>query len=140
LTVIVLTNLFGSNTGKINRGIAGIYLPEVAAPVYKPIEDKEPRVTARFVAVLRGSAEGGLRADDFTPAVWEYITSHADQMRRDMAVLGPIQKLLLVERTEQDGNRSYRYRAQFKRTTFIFHFVLSSEDRISVMMPDPQSD
>jgi hypothetical protein len=38
--------------------------------------------------------------------------------------------------SEQNGERSYRYQARFKSTTFIMHFVITDDDRISVMMPE----
>ena len=136
LTVIVLTNLAHSTLAGLSRSIAGTYLPEVAPTIYAPIADREPGVTARFFQVLRRNSEGTPRAEDFTPAVWDYIGPRIDQMRKDLAVLGPIEKLTLVERTDHDGERSYRYQARFKRTTFIMHFVVAKEDRISVMTPE----
>jgi hypothetical protein len=42
----------------------------------------------------------------------------------------------LVQRTEPNGERGYRYQARFKRTTLVTYFVLTSEDKISVMMPE----
>lgn len=136
LTVIVLTNVRNADPGRLARAIAGTYLPAVAPAEYKPIPDKEPRVTERFVDVLRRSGEGTLRPDEFTPPVWEYISANTQQMRSDMSALGPIQKLTFVERTENDGNASYRYRAQFKNTTLILHFVLTKEGKIAVMLPE----
>lgn len=136
LTVIVLTNLYQSEPQKFARTVAGTYIPAIAPPVYKPIADRESEVTARFFDVLRRSNEGGLRPDEFTPAVWSYIDLHAEQMRKDMAAIGIIEKLTLVERREQDGNRSYRYQARFKRTAMIFHFMLTKDDRIAVMTPE----
>lgn len=136
LTVIVLTNLADSAPARIARAVAGVYIPEVAAPVYRPIPDREPDVTARFLSVLRRSADGGLRPEEFTSDVWAYVDAHMDQMRKDMARPGQIEKLTLVERSEQGSDKSYRYQARFKYTTFIFHFVLTKEDRISAMMPE----
>lgn len=136
LTIIVLTNLAQSEPQKIARLIAGTYIPAIAPPVYRPIADQEPQVTARFFDVLRRSNEGGLRREEFTPAVWSYIDLHADQMRKDMAAIGIIEKLTLVERSEQDGNRSYRYQARFRRTSMLFHFILTKDNQIAMMMPE----
>jgi CubicO group peptidase (beta-lactamase class C family) len=135
LTVVVLCNQDGASVAKIARAVAGVYLPAVAAPVYKPIADKEPAMTARFMDVLRRSNEGGLRQNEFAPEIWQYLEPRLEQVRKDMSALGPIQKLTLVERAEQEG-RSYRYQARFARTSLIYHFVVTKEDKISVMMPE----
>jgi hypothetical protein len=136
LTVIILTNLAEASPARVSRAIAGTLIPAVAAPVYKPIADEEPAVTARFFDVLRRTREGGLRADEFTEPVWAYIAPRSEQLRRDFGSFGAIQKLTLVERTENGSDRSYRYQARLSRTTMIFHFVLTKEGRISVMMPE----
>ena len=136
LTVIVLTNLAESAPPRITRAIAGTIIPALAAPVYKPITDQEPAVTVRFLDVVRRTREGRLQADEFTAPIWEYLAPRIDQLKHDFGSFGAIQSLTLVERTESGGDRSYRYQARFSRTTMIFWFVLTKEDRISVMMPE----
>jgi hypothetical protein len=44
--------------------------------------------------------------------------------------------MTLVERTDTEGGRSYRYLVKFSRTTLRFQFVLTEEDQIAVMMPE----
>ena len=134
LTVIVLTNLAGALPARIARIVAGTYIPAVALPAYKPIPDNEPRVTAHLTDLLQRVNEGKLRSNDFTSTLWAQISP--EQMRIGMAPLRPIERLTLVQRTDQDGLRSYRYQAQFKNTTFIFHFVTTSDGRISLMAPE----
>lgn len=136
LTVIVLANLADAPLAKLAREIAGVYLPDLRPPLYRPIADKEPQMTARFFDVLRRSHDGQLRPDDFTPDVWAYLASRMEQTRLDMAAIGPIKKLSLVERTDQGDERSYRYQAQFQNTSFILHFVVTQDGKISVMMPE----
>jgi hypothetical protein len=135
LTVIVLTNL-DQPPVRLSRAIAGTIVPDLAVLVYKPISDREPEVTSRFADVLRRAAEGGLRADEFTAPVWDYLSSHMDQVNRDFSSFGPVRDLTLVERTETDDGRSYRYLVRFGRTTLGFNFVLTNEDQIAVMMPE----
>ena len=68
LTVVVLTNQMG-NTPRIGEGVAGLYLPAIAPPTYKPIEDKEPQVTAQVKKIMEQLAEGNLDKEQFTPAL-----------------------------------------------------------------------
>lgn len=136
LTVIVLTNLFDSDPGHIARAVAGTVIPALAPRGKNAIEDLEPAMTHHFADVLRRTAAGKLRGEDFADTTWPYVEPLMVQMSRDFAKFGPLQQLTLVERTEVDGNRSYRYRARFSRTSLNFHFVVTSEDRIVVMMPE----
>ena len=136
LTVILLANQSETNPARITRAVAGHYLPGVAVRVYAPIPDTEPEVTARFRDVLRRSASGGLQAEDFTAEAWPYMEPLLGQLRRDMAVFGELERLTLLERTEQDGVRHYRYRTRFKRTTLRYHFALAPDGRIAVMTPE----
>lgn len=136
LTVIVLTNQANAAPARIARAVAATFIPALAAPVYHPIPDREPEVTARFKDVLRRGLEGGLRADEFTEPVWSYLAAHLETTKRDFTAIGAIQDLTLVERTETGVERSYRYQARFSRTTLLFHFVLTKEGRISDMKPE----
>lgn len=136
LTVIVLTNLAESQPARIARGVAGVFISEISPPTYRPIVDREPAVTARFFDVLRQAHDGTLHSEQFTTAVWAYLSTNAEQMKRDFAAIGEIQKMTLLERTESGGGHSYRYRAQFSHTAMVFHFVIDNDDRISVMAPE----
>lgn len=136
LTVIVLTNLSDATPAKIARTVAGTYIPELAIKTYAPITDRELETTKRFEDVLRRAAEGALKAEEFAESTWPHVEKHAGQMKRDATQFGALQKLTLVERTEQDGLPSYRYQARYARTTLRMHFVLTKDGRIVTMMPE----
>jgi len=137
LSVIVLTNLDDAAPDRISRAVAAAFVPGLAAPRDEAISDREPAVTARLQDVLRRGAEGTLRQEDFTPSLWTYLSGNAAQVQRDFVSLGTIQNLTLVERTAEDGSRSYRYRARFPKITLLYHFVLVPDGRIAVMIPEP---
>lgn len=136
LTVIVLTNQREATPAKMARAIAATYIPDLAQKTYAPIQDREPETTKRLEGVVRRAAEGTLKAEEFTETTWPHLEKHAEQMKRDFAQFGALQKLILVERTEQEGLPSYRYQARFARTTMRLHFVLSTDGRIVTMMPE----
>jgi D-alanyl-D-alanine carboxypeptidase len=136
LTVIVLSNLAESDPARLARMIAGTFVPALAPARYAPIEDHEPAVTARLADVVRRTAEEKLGPGDFAAETWAHVQPLMAQMSRDFTRFGPLRQLTLVERSEVDGNRSYRYRAQFGRTSLIFHFLLTHDDRILGMMPE----
>jgi CubicO group peptidase (beta-lactamase class C family) len=136
LTVIVLANLAGTPTMKISRRVAGEYIPELKPRVYSPIADEEPKITQRLEDVCRRIGEGKLTEADFVPATWSFVAPLKEQMQRDFTSLGPLQKLILVERSGENAERSYRYRAQFQKTSFILRFILADDDRIIGMTPE----
>jgi hypothetical protein len=136
LTVVALCNLSDLSLAKLTRAIAGTCLPELAPRVYTPIPDAEPAVTARLLDVLTRAGQGRFREDEFAPEIWAYIGPRAEQFKVDMAALGPIQNLTLVQRATVNGEASYRYQARFKNTSLIYHFVLRTDGRIAIMMPE----
>jgi hypothetical protein len=52
-------------------------------------------------------------------------------MKESNKASGPVLSLDLVERTLQDGKRSYRYLVRYKPGTFLFHIILDEQNRIA---------
>jgi CubicO group peptidase (beta-lactamase class C family) len=132
LTVVVLTNLDSahSNPGKIAHGVAGLLQPELIPPVPQPIEDKEPQVTTLLRNVLTSLAEGKADAGLFTPKMWEELSPDLAGIAESLTELGPLQKLELLERKQEDQERVYSYRAVFREPLKI-DMRLTPESRIA---------
>jgi CubicO group peptidase (beta-lactamase class C family) len=117
LTVVALTNLDSrhSRPDEIIQGVAGLYEPALApAPLSKPIEDKEPQVTALFRSVLREISEGKADAAAFTEeAQKEWFPDRVRRFKETLEDFGLIKAVDLLERKEEAGLRSYRYRLVF---------------------------
>jgi RNA polymerase sigma factor (sigma-70 family) len=101
---------------------------ERAVPLYRPIPDQEPAVTAR----VRGLRLEDLRAEDCTPQFWQ----HLQQARRSekpavaqavRAALGELRTAALVERTNDGGRPSYLYRMEFENRNALFRLVLDGD-------------
>lgn len=53
-----------------------------------------------------------------------------------MKRLGALASITLVDRWDEDGQRNYRYRAEFENATLLQHYVLDSGNRIALIQSD----
>jgi CubicO group peptidase (beta-lactamase class C family) len=141
LTVVVLTNLDSahSNPGKIAHHVAGLCLPVLMPPELKPIEDKEPQVTAFVREVLQKIAEGKADPEWFT-LDWrkEIFPDRIKASGEFLKTLGALKSLDLVERKEEDALPAYAYRAAFGDRTILLRLTLSPDGKIAGMQLAPE--
>ena len=136
LTVVVLTNLDSahSNPGRIAHHVAGLYVPALMPPELKPIEDKEPQVTAFFREVLQKIAEEKADPEWFTPERRkEFFPDRIKALGEFVKSLGALKSLDLVERKQEDGLPAYTYRAAFSDRTMLLRLTLSPDGKIAGM-------
>lgn len=135
LTVIVLTNLDSehSNPDIIAHTVAGFYVPAVAPPPPpKPIEDKEPSVTALLKIVIAQLEAGKLDLSAFASKQQQSLTAERQQRLRDFLLdKGSLHKLELLGRAEEDGTRVYTYRAHFDYATLALLMRLDGQGKIA---------
>jgi CubicO group peptidase (beta-lactamase class C family) len=138
LTVVVFANLAQANPNRIAHAIAGIYNPELAPLPARAIEDKEPEVTALAKKVLQEGAEGKFDLALFTADQQAEISRNGDQMRDSLKALGVLKSIELMARTEQIGNRLYRYRLTFQQGTFAGIMTFTKEGKIAGLRIQPE--
>ena len=118
LTVVALCNLDSDHARPedIVHGVAGLYVPTLTPPPPpKPIEDKEPQVTALFRDLLRMIGEGKADPSAFTDeARKQLFPDRVKEFREDLEDFGPAIEVDLLERKEEAGLRSYVYRLTFE--------------------------
>jgi len=131
LTVVVFANLIGARTEKIAHDVAAIYNPALTPPAAKAIEDKEPQVTAMMRDFLRRGSEGKLEAGLFTADFAERIMSHAGDIKDFLEPLGEMKSIELMERSEEEALRSYRYRVSYKNAILTCSLLLTKESKIA---------
>jgi len=129
ITVIVLDNLAGGNAGKIGRHVTAIYNPELAR---KPIEDKEPQVTAFTKELLQKLADSTADQNAFTPeGRAEFFPTRSERVSRLLKSLGSLTKMELVERVEKNGHRVYGYQLSYEKGTRFFRMNLTQDSKIA---------
>jgi hypothetical protein len=100
---------------------------------YKPIPDKEPKVTAHLVAMEQDMYSGTMREGDYSPEVWKELAPEREKLPADLKMrLGNFVSLTLVERSTEDGMRSYRYLMEFEKITVLQHIVFDKQNRLAL--------
>ena len=98
---------------------------------FKPIPDKEPEVTAHLRTMIRDAAIGAWRADEFTAETWTAISPKLNSIQDNLKKLGNFVSMTLVDRSEEKGQRSYRYRLEFANATVLQRFVLNDHSKLA---------
>jgi hypothetical protein len=96
---------------------------------FKPIPDKEPKITAHVHAIIQDMMDGTMHAEDYRDEVWKKISPKQKEIQAETKPLGGIVSLTLVDRGDVDGQRSYRYRLEFANATILQHFIVNQQDK-----------
>jgi D-alanyl-D-alanine carboxypeptidase len=139
LTVIVLANSSSADTGTIALGVASKYIPELARPERKPIEDKEPETTKALKAVPVSTLGGMLDSDLFTAeASKARLPGKVEEMGRSLAPLGPLKAFDLIGREDAGGIRVHSDRGVLGDTPTIMTVVLAADGKIAGLSLVPE--
>jgi len=131
LTVIVLDNLAGGNTGKIGRHVASIFNPELGR---KAIADKEPEVTAAIRELVDKLTLGNADPNSFTAEMRaDSFSVRTERVARLLKSLGPITRMDLVERSDKDGARVYGYQITFQNGSRFLKLSMTTENKIAAL-------
>jgi hypothetical protein len=100
---------------------------------YKPIPDKEPKVTAHLVAMEQDMYNGTMHSEDYTAEVWKELAPDREHIPADFKTrLGGFVSLTLVERGSENGMRSYRYLMEFEKVTVLQHICLDKQNKVAL--------
>ncbi len=125
--------------GKVAHGVAAIYNPELAPPPIKPIEDKEPQVTARLKELLQEFIKGTADPNLFTKEAQATIfPDRAKRIGEFLKTLGTLNKIQLFERKDEDEIRVYRYQLVFQNSNLLFTLSLTKESKIAGLQIQPE--
>ncbi len=97
---------------------------------YKPIPDKDPKFTAHVRAMFQDVINGTVRADDYTPEFFQQVSAELLVTQQATRSFGRLVSLTLVDRSEEGGKRSYRYRVEFEKTTLLQHLVFDNRNKL----------
>ena len=131
ITVIVFANCYPVGVHRLARQVAGVFVPEIAPAEMKikPIEDKEPQVTARIRRNLNSWPKGEFDPKEVSPEIAQLLKR--EEARKYLQSFGSLQNLELVEHGVADGKwHWYKYLATYPQQQFIIAITLSKEDVI----------
>jgi CubicO group peptidase (beta-lactamase class C family) len=138
LTVIVLTNLAGTNPTSIAHAVAGVYIPGVSLASAKPIPDPDPQIASRLRELFARMIDGTPEEQWFTPAGWARVSANLPGMKAMQASLGPAQSIALLERKSEGELRIYRYRVRFRDDTMRVTARVAAQDKIDGLSIEPE--
>src|SRR5208337_2829337 len=72
-----------------------------------------------------------MQENDFTSEAWKKVLSKQKDIEASIKLLGNLVSLTLVDRGEVDGQRSYRYRAEFAKATLLVHYVFDGQNKVA---------
>jgi CubicO group peptidase (beta-lactamase class C family) len=136
LTIIFFANQWSANEWRIARGLASLFIPELAFAGPEPVADAEPATTALARKVLRQLASGEPDPELFTPAGRAELTVDrvaAFRKRLEALTLPPalIASIEPVGRQDAAGMRSHLYAITDLAATDIFELRLASDGKIA---------
>jgi hypothetical protein len=98
---------------------------------YKPIEDKEPKVTAHIRGMLQDLLDDTVHTADYTPGAWQLVGPTLKETQAALKLFGRFKSLSLVGRSEDAGKRVYRYRLDFERGSILQNVVLDEQGKLA---------
>lgn len=122
---------FPNHTLYLQRQSLGPLLnPRMAT--FKPIPDREPKVTAHVRAMMQDLIDGTEHPDDYTASAWKVLLAKQKDIQAFTKVFGDIVSLTLVEHSSVFGwRRSYSYRVEFTQGTMLVHFVFHGRNKLA---------
>ena len=97
---------------------------------FKPIPDREPKVTAHLRAMIEDAAQGAPKADDYTAEAWKVFSPKQKEVQATIKQLGDFIAMTLVDRSETNGQHSFRYRLDFANVTVLQLFILDEQNKL----------
>ncbi|HWN93946.1 MAG TPA: hypothetical protein VNT99_02845, partial [Methylomirabilota bacterium] len=97
---------------------------------FSPLADQEPAVTEQVRAVIRDSANGTMRSEDYTAEFWSVLAPQQKKIQAELKGLGELVSLTLVGRHDEAASREYRYRAEFDRMVVLQRFVFDEQKKV----------
>jgi CubicO group peptidase (beta-lactamase class C family) len=131
LSVAVLANLAQANPERFADGIAAIMNERLALPPLRPVEDKEPKITARLEALLQRARAGALAPAEFAYVRAGFFPDGAREYQERLQALGAPGRLVLVKRNDLGDDRVYTYEIAFGARTMYYTVALAPDDKIS---------
>lgn len=112
-----------------------------------PIQDNEPAVTTHVRSLIQGMCEGTLHNDDFSAELWKNELPDQKKTQEIMRSFGDFVSMSLVDCSDEDGKRLYRYRLKFKKAILLQNFAFDQQHKLTAsdmedleLKMDPNAD
>jgi CubicO group peptidase (beta-lactamase class C family) len=138
LTVVLLTNRAGADTGGLVTGVAGIIEPRLKPAAEKPDKDPDPAFTTRLKGILEKLLSDEPDLAPFTPEMAAALTpALLAQVRRDIGAFGALGPVVFLTQTETPAGPARRYRATYGATPVTVTVVVAKDGKIAGLWATP---
>jgi len=131
LSIVVLANLRQADPQRFADGIAAVVDPALAVPPLRPIDDRDPRITARMTQLVERARERALAPADFAYRQHGFFPAVAERIADDLRASGPLQDQTLLDRRELGDDRVSLYELRFAQRTMWLRLALAPDDRVA---------
>ena len=140
MAFIVLCNLGTIGlAGRINQGVAKLYIPALSLRTLGERPDDDPQTTRLLQTITAERLAGRADAESFAPEARRTLSGEsAREYWRQLASRGPLGGFALVEREEAAGRRTLRYRASVGRHLLLLRFALAPDGKIAEMVVEEE--
>jgi hypothetical protein len=106
-------------------------LPEIAPAAEKEIPDTEPKVSDRIKRIISDLANGELDKRQLSGELAGWLAGDLNQgFSEVLRSLGPIQSMVLLERSEKDRELTYRYQLSYQGLNLTARCVINEEGKL----------
>ncbi len=100
---------------------------------YTQVPDPDPAIDQRFRTLFESNATGSMKAEEFSPELWQQIAPNVKEIQEEAKKLGRIEAFTLLERIVTDQQRSYLYLIEYENATILQRFVLNDKNQLTVV-------
>ncbi len=104
----------------------------------KPIPDKEPEVTSHLRNMIKDVINGTMHNYDYTAGTWKIIMLHQKDFQTYFKNHGNFISLTLVEHSNEDNQRSYRYLMVFNKAIILQHFIFDDSNKVVLVQSEDE--
>lgn len=130
LSVVVLANLAEADPTRMADAIAQRLNPRLAVPALRPIEDRDPQITARCQRLLDDARSGTLVPADFVHMQAGFFPAGVKALQEQLRKLGPVQSMALVSKSELGDDRVFVYEVVFTSLTLHHRVAFAPNGRV----------
>ncbi len=95
-------------------------------------------ITAKtaLAVVIQDVINGKMRNEDYSDGLWKNIMLHQKEFQTYLKNLGNFVALTFVEHSNEDNQRSYHYRIEFKKAILLQNFVFDDNNKVSYLQSE----
>lgn len=93
--------------------------------LYPPLEDQDPVLNQRIRQLVEDLRQGEPNPKHYTAEAWKEIQPETEDIRRELAALGPLRSIKLAQVIEEGDAKHCVYRMEFQRALILHKFVLN---------------